>query len=138
MSHNLFVYGTLRPGNTETMYIPGRLYDLGWFPGLILDTPNPGLVAVELTSVPSLAPFDLYEGYSPQNPESSLYIRQEVTILGITGWIYVYNNKYDINKLIPCGDWLKHRGEVRGKNCHMIDRIKQVANRDDKRERSAA
>lgn len=125
MTHTLFVYGTLRPGNTETMYIPGRLYDLGWYPGLVLDTPNPGLVAVERVSVDSLAPFDLYEGYHEANPECSLYLRQEVTVLGVTGWVYVYNQKYDVNKLVPCGDWLKHKGQVRGKNCHMIDRIKR-------------
>jgi gamma-glutamylcyclotransferase (GGCT)/AIG2-like uncharacterized protein YtfP len=114
MRERLFVYGTLRPGRApreiadavDTLQrigegtIRGRLYDLGAYPGVILDDAAPevpGEVFV-VTDQRILDRLDIYEGFFPRDPAASLFLRvnAEVTFTGGERefcWVYVYNRQ---------------------------------------------
>lgn len=118
--HLVFVYGTLRRGNAGAMSIRfpsskfiaatkvrGSLYDLGAYPGLLLDEPN-SLVIGEVYEVDDeiLNRLDDFEA-------SSNYWRKQVEIsLGTnrrTCWVYEPNPEfYSSRKLITSGDWIEH------------------------------
>ena len=107
----LYAYGTLRTGKQDATLttIRGRLFDLGSYPGLILnDPPHPDAVDVVLERIETdrrLDVFDLYEGYDPNEPTSSLYIRRQF----LDGWVYEYNmSLFGHYRPIPSGDWLEH------------------------------
>jgi gamma-glutamylcyclotransferase (GGCT)/AIG2-like uncharacterized protein YtfP len=109
----LFIYGTLHPdrapreiaATVRTLQplgpatIRGKLYDLGPYPGVVLDHPDPGEVPGHLFAVPNpetLALLDAYEDYHPANPEASLFLRVQTTATLPTGattptWVYIYN-----------------------------------------------
>ena len=105
----LYTYGTLRPGVNDTVEIPGQLYDLGWFPGAKLG--GEGVIICEAKEVDEKAT-DRYEGYNPDNPEGSLYIRRPM----LDGFIYEYNHSIDQCERIQSGDWLEHTNKKRGIN----------------------
>jgi len=115
MKHKVAVYGTLRPGTGKTAVIPGRIYDLGSFPGLVLDGSLPG-VTVELIEVDDrhLGQLDRYEGYIEKNPEMSLYIRREVDFGSGPFFVYEYNDVMDNYKPVDSGDWLEYKGQSAG------------------------
>jgi len=110
MAEIVYVYGTLRPGKPGTIQIPGKLYDLGWFPGIILG--GEGLVTCEKIEVEDLTAVDAYEGYNPRFTIESLYIRRPI----LDGWIYEYNQEFDPQRLVACGDWLIYTRQERGRN----------------------
>lgn len=118
MSDIVYVYGTLRPGTNKVEYVEGQLFDLGWFPGIVLGLP--GLVACERVEVDNLPVLDVYEGYNPNNLSSSLYIRRPYK----DGWIYEYNSDYNPDSLITSGDWLKHTNKTEGSNHHILAKRK--------------
>jgi gamma-glutamylcyclotransferase (GGCT)/AIG2-like uncharacterized protein YtfP len=97
----LYVYGTLRKELGETHRVEGRLYDLGWFPGLILG-PG-GSVLVERIVVDDIAAIDRYEGYREDDPQS-LYLRRPYR----DGFIYEFNRPVNPVKEIFSGDWLDY------------------------------
>ncbi|HVP28013.1 MAG TPA: gamma-glutamylcyclotransferase family protein [Myxococcota bacterium] len=90
---HLFVYGTLRPGlapapvarlldgarSLGAARIPGRLYDLGAYPGARLEGEAGDEIQGEVFWVPDLAArlpaLDRYEGFDPAAPERSLFVR---------------------------------------------------------------
>ena len=108
----LFIYGTLHPDRAPAEIAPyarrltslgpatirGKLYNLGAYPGIILDETAPE-VPGELFTVPdaaTLAALDAYEDYRPNDPASSLFLRVEATATlpngsQLTCWVYVYN-----------------------------------------------
>ncbi len=119
----LFIYGTLHPDRAPRgiarvarrlkpvgrATIPGRLLDLGEYPGLILpDSARPGdsaasdveAVPGEVFEVPdlaTLAALDRYEDFRPDDPETSLFLRVEADVTLSDGsplrcWVYVYNH----------------------------------------------
>lgn len=113
MRHKILVYGTLRPGDTETVLVPGVLYDLGWYPGIRLLSPDDGkFVTCEVREVSDegLEEFDTYEGYDADNPEGSLYLRVPFE----DKHIYVYNQDFGSRPVVESGDWLQHRRERSG------------------------
>jgi gamma-glutamylcyclotransferase (GGCT)/AIG2-like uncharacterized protein YtfP len=90
--------------------LPGRLVDLGDYPGLV---EGPGQVVADLCRLPnnaSLAPFDAFEGYRPERPEASLYLRVRVRLLEppVEAWTYRYNRAWTPEMLVPSGDWRHH------------------------------
>jgi putative glutamine amidotransferase len=122
----LFVYGTLRPGIAPAAVADlvaglrvigearahGRLYNLGPYPGVILDAAAPTRVHGVLLELPSPPPWprlDAYEGYDPLNPAASLYIRRRCDVeladrgRGIEAWVYEYNRPVPDSCLIPSG-----------------------------------
>ena len=110
----LFIYGTLHPDRAPRAIahaarrlasigpatICGRVYDLGAYPGAILDPAAPPIPG-ELFAVPdeaTLAALDAYEDYRPDAPASSLFLRVETTATMPDGshhpcWVYVYNRE---------------------------------------------
>ncbi len=111
-THNLFVYGTLRPGRSAQYLVPGELYELGWFPGIKLLAPDAGkFVLAErlIVTDDQLKYYDDYEGYRPDDEEGSLFRR----IPYLDGYLYIYNGDFEGKKLINEGnepaDWLAFR-----------------------------
>jgi len=128
-----FFYGTLRAGQPppalaawlaplprRAATLPGRLLDLGAYPGA-LPGPEGGaeagpwivgeLVAVPLERVPEL---DRYEGFAPDDPGASLFVRERAhaTVAGgerVACWVYRFAGA-DGAPEIAGGDWLARRG----------------------------
>ena len=118
--HLVFVYGTLRRGGARAMPIMfpdaqfigdakvhGSLYDLGGYPGLLLNQSN-SLVAGEVYEVDDelLNKLDDFES-------SSNYLRKQVEISVGTKrricWIYEPNPEfYSLRTLITSGDWIEY------------------------------
>ena len=116
----VFVYGTLRRGGARAMStlfpnsrfiadarVSGSLFDLGAYPGLILNDSN-SLVVGEVYEVDDeiLNKLDEIEA-------SSYYSRKQIEIsLGthlITCWIYEPDPEhYSLQTLITSGDWIEY------------------------------
>jgi gamma-glutamylcyclotransferase (GGCT)/AIG2-like uncharacterized protein YtfP len=112
MEERIFLYGTLRPGHAPREIadavgrlrrigagtVRGRLYDLGAYPGLVLDD-SASEVRGEVFAVPdaeTLARMDAYEGYYPGDAAASLFLRVKTVVALENGpteacWVYVYN-----------------------------------------------
>jgi gamma-glutamylcyclotransferase (GGCT)/AIG2-like uncharacterized protein YtfP len=123
----LFIYGTLMPGlRLETQMhgarfmgpaqVPGRLVDVGRFPGLLL---GDGQVTGEVYVVDAahLARLDVVEGLVPGDREASQYWREEVAVLsgplqGQPVQTYVYNRPVDGCTPIAHGDYRRYIREV--------------------------
>lgn len=126
--HRVFVYGTLRSGNARSMSfrfpnskfvaeakVNGSLYDLGDFPGLLLDESN-SLVLGEVYEVNDeiLHELDEFEA-------SSHYLRKQAEVSFGTHkakcWIYEPDPKsYLLLKLIPSGDWIEYARKKHGES----------------------
>lgn len=120
---NVFVYGTLRTGERlagnladcprKPGRVRGRLYNLGWFPGLYLDRDGVPVTGEVATITPEiLARLDNIEGFHGYNTQS-LYHRVWLPkeIWGDDGgcWTYVYakpESQLGDDKRIESGDWL--------------------------------
>lgn len=134
MSQNLFVYGTLLPGEAPKEIAPivrrfrrlgsaqvrGRLYDFGEFPGAVLDPSSPTTIQGELVALPSdgriLQALDRYEEFDPMAPKKSLFVRKKAMVQmanGSTreGWIYVYNRNPRDAKLVREGEYSRSKVE---------------------------
>jgi len=126
----LFVYGTLlEPGNPFAAYlsrhcsflahgkIKGKLYDVGDYPGLILDpTADDVWGSVYLLQRDNiLIELDRYEGVGPDEEQPELYVRLLLAVATAGGWVdawaYVYNRPVDNLTQIACGDYLEYLGQ---------------------------
>lgn len=135
MDH-LFVYGTLLSNARDTMgaamrarlsnetgfmgagSTPGRLYNLGDYPGLIEAEPRDrDLVAGEVLELHDASAtfqwLDLYEGVDPAAPAAGLYRRvPQLALLNdaraVRCWVYVLNEVPEPGALIVDGCWLTH------------------------------
>jgi gamma-glutamylcyclotransferase (GGCT)/AIG2-like uncharacterized protein YtfP len=117
-NHVIYVYGTLRPGGDSFHFIPGHMYDIGWFPGVTLGGPgcNSSFVAERIVvSDDRLKEIDGYEGFNPNSPETSLYLRKPC----LDGWIYTYNREITSEPVVVGGDWLAYKQSKKGLNAHL-------------------
>jgi gamma-glutamylcyclotransferase (GGCT)/AIG2-like uncharacterized protein YtfP len=123
----LFIYGTLMPGlrlETEMhgarfmgpAQVPGRLFDLGRYPGLL---PGDGHVTGEVYEVDDahLARLDGVEGVVPGDRAASQYWREGVTVVGgpLQGQpvqTYFYNRPVAGCTPIEHGDYRRYIREV--------------------------
>ncbi|HEV2325036.1 MAG TPA: gamma-glutamylcyclotransferase family protein [Terracidiphilus sp.] len=127
MSEYLFTYGTLRPGRAPaeiaaavrtlrvvgTGRIRGTLYDLGEYPGAVLDADAAEIdgTVFELPDVPGiLGLLDAYEEFDPGGPEASLFVRELHPVMLDTGgtltcWVYVYNRAPAGARVVCGGRW---------------------------------
>jgi gamma-glutamylcyclotransferase (GGCT)/AIG2-like uncharacterized protein YtfP len=123
--HMIFVYGTLRRGGVREMErlfpgsvflgvgrVRGRLYDLGEYPGLVLDE-RAGEVVGEVYRVSgeTLVALDEIEDFRPDDSFKSLFVRKRVDVMGDEAtrrcWIYVWNRQAGPGlALVESGDWM--------------------------------
>jgi len=131
MQDYLFAYGTLRPGLTPPSVrplvarlhwigagsAPGRLYDLGAYPGAIFDPAAETQIAGGVFALPEdaaslLKQLDDYEGFSAADNANSLFVRFRVAVRladrrEIGCWAYGYNREVEQASLIVGGDYAK-------------------------------
>lgn len=124
MKNNLvFVYGTLRREGSNPIEqfadaefvgnatVPGRIYDLGWYPGFRFtsDYNDTSEVIGEVYKVDQLGleRLDAYEGapylYQRKNTLARLESGEDVPV-----FIYEFNDIPAETQLMPSGDFLKH------------------------------
>ncbi len=117
---HLFAYGTLQPGLAPLEIAPvveklrpvsegflfGKLYDLGSYPGAVIDPASAWLVYGTVFELPEdtgiLPKLDAYEG-----PEY-VRIEQLVTLVAgkvLTCWVYDYQGRPSEERFIESGRW---------------------------------
>ncbi len=130
---HLFTYGTLRKGENNPMqnYLEkkadwigkalfcGKLYYANGHPAAILSAHEEDQIVGDVyefdNGSPLLRELDRYEGYRPDSPDESLYIRRkrDVTLQKnhevFAAWIYIYNQPIDKANLIVSGDYVQFR-----------------------------
>ena len=132
MPDYLFAYGTLQPGcapaGVATLaaqlrpvgagFVRGVLYDLGRYPGAVSDATSKNKIAGTVMQLPEnetlLPQLDDYEGFDPQSPATSEFVRERQIVELSDGqklecWFYRYNGKVDETRVIPSGLWLPRR-----------------------------
>lgn len=128
----LFLYGTLmQPESDEEIAlvvnrlhrigaasVRGRLYDLGDYPGAVIDPSSNTSVRGELVELPEdesvLHALDRYEEFDPTNPQHSLFVRTKVRIQltvgrNVDAWMYVYNKHLGDAPVITGGTYSKSK-----------------------------
>jgi gamma-glutamylcyclotransferase (GGCT)/AIG2-like uncharacterized protein YtfP len=132
MTRYLFVYGTLSPEHAPPEiadvvndlkliaegFVHGWLYDLGKYPGAILDEDSPHKIFGQVFSLPDndcvLKDLDEYEEFNPHNLKNSLFVRKRTKATLTDGqkiecWIYVYNKNPKTAMLISGGDYAEYK-----------------------------
>jgi gamma-glutamylcyclotransferase (GGCT)/AIG2-like uncharacterized protein YtfP len=132
MNDFIFVYGTLmrkftgyKPIDLEQHgkyvcegFVHGRLYEIDNYPGLILSE-NPiekvyGEIYQLIDFNSAIKILDEYEDYFPENPQSSLYVRQIENIVVDTkdvlkkAWVYIYKDAVEEERRIATGNYLDY------------------------------
>jgi gamma-glutamylcyclotransferase (GGCT)/AIG2-like uncharacterized protein YtfP len=139
---HIFVYGTLRKALEQEMAgvlvreahfvgeasVRGVLFDLGTYPGLVVNEQATGLVKGEIYALraPSadgtLAALDEYEGCAPSDVEPHEYRRVlvQATLADgpvLSAWAYVLNRSIAGLTPIPSGDYVAwHRRSTKRDN----------------------
>lgn len=112
----LFVYGTLKGATRTTrakqtiedVSVGGTMYHLGGFPGVVFGGMDD--VVGEIHQIDDedaenvLSKLDSYEGYTPNAPQYSLYIRKEIDTPEGKAWSYEWNGDLE-NPVIESGVW---------------------------------
>ncbi len=125
----LFVYGTLLIDDNEfatylrnnsrfysTGFIKGKLYDVGTYPGLIINTnqdyPITGTIYQLNNAGEVLKYLDPYEGFGDDQEQPYLFIRELAAIETANGdvdcWVYLYNLSVEGLHLITHGDYMAY------------------------------
>jgi gamma-glutamylcyclotransferase (GGCT)/AIG2-like uncharacterized protein YtfP len=127
----IFFYGTLmepfnRPGrrriDAQLIFrghgsIAAALFDLGIYPAAVPADRDRGRVRGEVYEMKDgaavLQVLDEIEGYSPSEPESSLYTRHVTSVMldegtAVDAWAYFYNAPLGRAERIQSGDYLKY------------------------------
>ena len=132
MTDYLFLYGTLMPNEADdevahvikrlrrigVAYVRGRLYNLGDYPGGVIDLSANTSIRGELVELPAdkaiLDALDRYEEFDPSRPQESLFIRKKAKIRlangrKVEGWMYVYNRNPGNAPVIRGGNYSRSR-----------------------------
>jgi gamma-glutamylcyclotransferase (GGCT)/AIG2-like uncharacterized protein YtfP len=146
MSDFLFTYGTLQPGDApdeiaSTLarlrpvgkgFVHGVLYDLGDYPGAVLDPSSKRRISgtvFRLSGDPNvLRKLDEYEEFDSTAPNRSLFIRTMQPVTLGTGrtlqcWVYTYNREPGTARILASGRYRKkrHGRGTKDKNVKMTD-----------------
>lgn len=96
-------------------HIRGHLFDLGLYPAAVPAPDGQVWGEVYRTESPAavLAALDDIEGYRVDDPDKSLYARQQATVILPGGqadeaWVYFYNAPLGQALRIESGDYLAH------------------------------
>lgn len=129
MSEFLFAYGTLQPGLAPEQVadvvrdlvivgngsVPGKLYDLGSFPGAVLESSSSRRISGTVYRLPAgagiLHRLDEYEEYDPESPNASQFIRRLFPVQLTDGlilecWVYEYNGSRDHAPIVESGAYI--------------------------------
>jgi gamma-glutamylcyclotransferase (GGCT)/AIG2-like uncharacterized protein YtfP len=132
MKDYLFLYGTLMPNEADdevadvikrlrrvgAAYVRGRLYNLGEYPGGVIDLSANTSIRGELVELPAekavLDALDKYEEFDPSRPQKSLFVRKRTKIKlangrNVQGWMYVYNRNPGKAPIIRGGSYSKSK-----------------------------
>ncbi len=116
MSEYLFAYGSLQPGFAPEEvaeaaaklrpvgqgFVYGELYELHGYPGAVPDPRSKNRIRGTVLELPEdtgvLSQLDEFEGYDPEDPETSEFVRVQhaVELSGggtLECWIYRYNRE---------------------------------------------
>jgi gamma-glutamylcyclotransferase (GGCT)/AIG2-like uncharacterized protein YtfP len=125
----VFFYGTLMAGfdrrrragmDSRLTYmgrgsIHGSLFDVGLYPAAIPATEGRVWGEVYQVAEPAevLSALDEIEGFRPDDPDRSLYVRSRAAVTMPDGteqvaWVYFYNAPLGQAHQIPSGDYLEH------------------------------
>jgi gamma-glutamylcyclotransferase (GGCT)/AIG2-like uncharacterized protein YtfP len=122
---HIFVYGTLRSESNHPMArrlssqarlvgkgrVPGRLYDLGWYPAALFDASEKRSIVGEVFAlVPGsrlLAELDAYEAGDPNYARTPLQVKL-ADGRTVTAWAYGVREAPKA-RLIQSGDFIAHR-----------------------------
>lgn len=130
MTDLVFFYGTLMTGfdrrrragiDERKLVYQGRgfiraaLFDLGIYPAAVPDPEGRvwGEVYRMLEPADVLPALDTIEGYCPEEPDASLYMRVEIPVVledgtSNPGWAYFYNAPLGRAERIASGDYLEY------------------------------
>lgn len=134
MSDYIFLYGTLLPelatdeiaGIISRLRpigyarVQGSLYDLGEYPGAVIDSSSENAIRGEVFELPEdeslIKALDEYEGYDPEDSNNSLFVRLKIAVemddgRRLDSWVYVYNQDIRSAIVIPDGDYAKWSSE---------------------------
>jgi gamma-glutamylcyclotransferase (GGCT)/AIG2-like uncharacterized protein YtfP len=98
--------------------VPGRLCDLGNYPGAILDARSETNVTGEVFALPdgqSILPnLDSYEDFDPADRRTSLFVRERHPVMlsdwrRLECWVYVYNRNPGEAPLVVGGNYSKYK-----------------------------
>jgi len=124
----LFVYGSLLDKQNEfgaylnancTFYadgrFKGRLYDMGEYPGAIIDNSVSNYVYGKIYQLNNtkqvFKQLDHYEGFGPDEAQPNLFVRELVSVEAgettVECWVYLYNLQVDGFRLIGSGIYLR-------------------------------
>jgi gamma-glutamylcyclotransferase (GGCT)/AIG2-like uncharacterized protein YtfP len=133
MRQYLFLYGTLLPDHAPLSMVKvvrrlhligpaqvrGRLYDLGRYPGAVLDHTGANTISGQVFVIPEqdaelLALLDGYEQFNPADQKNSLFVRKECHAVTADGrtlkcWIYAYNRGIGSARLIASGNYAEDK-----------------------------
>ncbi len=132
MKRYLFIYGTLLPeyapgeiaGTVNRLSclgeasVPGRLYDLGEYPGAVLDPSAKTKIFGRVYELPdeadTLRALDSHEEFYPNDLGKSLFVRKRATVTlnnseSLPCWVYVYNRDIGGAKLLADGSYKKYQ-----------------------------
>lgn len=129
-SNYLFVYGTLLNEQNEfAIYLKqnckfyahgkfkGKLYDLGEYPGAILDESGVNYIYGDIlelkNTIDVLKNIDKYEGFGEDEEQPNLFVREMIGVETDNGlincWVYLYNLPVDGFRLIESGNYSEYR-----------------------------
>ncbi|HEX4758836.1 MAG TPA: gamma-glutamylcyclotransferase family protein [Terracidiphilus sp.] len=132
MSSYLFAYGTLQPAYARPAIAHaiaklrpigqgsanGVLYDLGGYPGAVLDSSTDQTITGLVLQLPEddnvLREIDAYEEFDPDARDSSQFIRVLTSVALVMGgtlqcWIYVYNRNPGSARILSDGVYRSRR-----------------------------
>jgi gamma-glutamylcyclotransferase (GGCT)/AIG2-like uncharacterized protein YtfP len=111
----VFVYGTLRRGGSNHFRmagaefvtagtVNGRLYQIDWYPGLVLDGTAGGIVGeVYQVSPGMLDELDRFEGPEYRRVQTLVRLPDGETV---SAWVWEWLGTADETRRITGGDWL--------------------------------
>jgi gamma-glutamylcyclotransferase (GGCT)/AIG2-like uncharacterized protein YtfP len=130
MTDRVFFYGTLMTGFDRRQragidegklvylgrgFIRAALFDLGIYPAAVPDPEGRVWGEVYQMREPAavLTALDAIEGYCPEEPDASLYMRVEIPVEledgpAGSGWAYFYNAPLGRAERIASGDYLEY------------------------------
>lgn len=125
--YKIGVYGSLRKGLHNYLYFlknKGKylgefrtkpeytLITLGQFPGLLEGGNTPVHMEVYEVNKEQLKEIDSLEGWNPNNPEKSMYIKKEISSPYGKISIYIYNidsKKINSKDIVKSGNWTNYK-----------------------------